>query len=207
MDPLSVSASIIAVIQIATVVSTHCMQYVKSAKNVEGEILILVREIGGLKIVLDTLERTLDRGKLLHDTSLQLQENGPSNASSTCTTLINTNNDSNADDLNDPYLLPTFRKLCEMGKIFDECNEKLKKLANDIAPPKAIEHQTKKDALIRALRWPLKESSMRRVLNDISNYITFFSLALSLDETYVTFTHCIAEVRSNVRKGMPHLIF
>ena len=80
-----------------------------------------------------------------------------------------------------------------MGKVFDECEEKLKKLANDIAPPKAIEHRTKKEALIRALKWPMKESSMRRVLEDISNYITFFSLALSLDETYAAPSHSIAE--------------
>ena len=197
MDPLSISASIIAVIQITTVVSTHCMQYVKSAKNIEGELLILVREIGGLKIVLDTLKRTLDRGKLLHNATPQLQGNGLSNASST---LVNTNNDNNgnADNLDDPYLLPTLRKLCEMGKVFDECKEKLRKLANDIAPPKAVEHRTKKEALIRALKWPLKESSMRRVLDDISNYITFFSLALSLDETYVLFSPCRHfEVRAN----------
>lgn len=183
MDPLSISASIIAVIQITTVVSTHCMQYVKSAKNVEGELLVLVREIGGLKIVLDTIKRTLDRGKQLHNTTLQLQGNVLSNSSSTLVSTSNDNN-GNADDLDDPYLLPTLRKLCEMGKVFDECKEKLRKLANDIAPPKALQHRTKKEALIRALKWPMKESSMRRVLDDISNYITFFSLALSLDETY-----------------------
>ncbi|EEA19856.1 hypothetical protein TMatcc_009997 [Talaromyces marneffei ATCC 18224] len=187
MDPLSISASIIAVIQITTVVSTHCMQYVKSAKNVEGELLILVREIGGLKIVLDTLKHVLDRGKELHDRNLQLQGSGSSSAS----TSANTNNgvDGDAYDLNDPYLLPTLRKLCEMGKVFDECEEKLKKLANDIAPPRAFEHRTKKEALIRALRWPMKESSMRRTLEDISHYITFFSLALSLDETITKDTH------------------
>ncbi|KAF3385972.1 Ankyrin repeat and KH domain-containing protein 1 [Talaromyces pinophilus] len=185
MDPLSISASIIAVIQITTVVSTHCMQYVKSAKNVEGEAMILVREVGGLKIVLETLKRTLDRGKLLHNATPRLQGNGLSNSSST---LVNTNNDNNgnADDLDDPYLLPTLRKVCEMDKMFDECKEKLSKLANDIAPWKALEHRTTKEALIRALKWPLKESSMRKVLDDISNYITYFSLALSLDETNAT---------------------
>jgi hypothetical protein len=171
------------------------MQYVKSARNVEGELLILVREIGGLRIVLDTLKNVLDRGNQLHNMNLQLTQGSGSSGAST---LVNTNNGSNgnADDLNEPYLLPTLRKLCEMGKVFDECEEKLKKLAHDIAPPKASEHRTKKEALIRALRWPMKESSMRRILEDISQYITFFSLALSLDETYVLFL-LVVEVRAN----------
>ena len=62
MDPLSVTASVIAVIQLVSVVSTHCMQYIKSAKNTKSLILRLVQELGGLQIVLRTLEDLTERG-------------------------------------------------------------------------------------------------------------------------------------------------
>lgn len=178
MDPLSVGASIIAVIQITTTVSKSCMAYIRSAKNVEGELLRLVREIGGLRIVLHTLKSVLKRAKQLPKEHIQVEDGDTSDDS-----ILQ--RDDNGQEVEDPYLLPTLRRMCELKSVFDECRDKLKKLADDIKPPKAFQHRTKTETLIRALKWPMKESSMRSILEDINNYITLFSLALSFDTAYV----------------------
>jgi hypothetical protein len=159
MDPLSVSASIIAVLQIASSVTSFCMQYVRSAKNAKAELLRLVQELGGLQIVLTTLKQLTERGT------------DPSAASE------------------DPYLLPTLRKLCDLEYVFQECLRKLKQLERDIAPQ--LDNSTlplsKKEAIIRVLKWPIKEAYMKSIMDEINEYITLFSLALTLDETYVTY--------------------
>jgi hypothetical protein len=167
MDPLSVSASIIAVLQIATSVSSFCMQYVRSAKNAKAELLRLVQELGGLQIVLTTLKQLTERG-----TDSSQSEGGLQSTAS-----------------EDPYLLPTLRKLCGLEHVFQECLRKLKQLERDITPQldASTSPLTKKEAIIRALRWPIKEVYMKSIMDDINEYITLFSLALTLDETYVTY--------------------
>ncbi|EED14280.1 ankyrin repeat and socs box protein, putative [Talaromyces stipitatus ATCC 10500] len=157
MDPLSVTASVIAVIQITSVVSTQCMQYVKSAKNTKSRILRLVQELGGLQIVLGTLEDLAKRSS--H--ALQDQGNDPDEES---------------------YLLPTIHRLCQLEHVFEECLRKLKQLERDITPTSQA-NLTKKESFFRALQWPLKEAYMRNIMDDINHYISLFSLALTLDTT------------------------
>lgn len=157
MDPLSITASVIAVIQITTVVSSHCMQYVRSAKNTKSLILSLVQELGGLQIVLTTLRDLTDRDYC---------EPG----------------DTDAESVDKTYLLPTLRKLVELEHVFKECLDKLEQLERDIAPT-SKQHLTKKEAFFRALNWPIKEAYMKNIMRDISEYISLFSLALTLDET------------------------
>lgn len=94
MDSLSVTASLIAVIQVASVVSTHCMQYVKSAKNTKSLILKLVQELGRLEIVLVTLEQLAQR------------------SSSPLT-------DGYDDSEDASYLLPTLQKLVQLEYVFE----------------------------------------------------------------------------------------
>lgn len=157
MDPLSITASLIAVIQLTTVVSSHCMQYVRSAKNTKSLILSLVQELGGLQIVLTALKQLTDR---------EYCELG----------------DTDEDSVDKTYLLPTLRKLVELEYVFEECLRKLEQLERDIAPT-SKEHLSKRDAFFRALNWPIKEAYMKNIMRDISSYISLFSLALSLDET------------------------
>jgi hypothetical protein len=162
MDPLSVTASVIAVIQIASVISTHCMQYIKSAKNTKSLILRLVQELGGLQIVLRTLEELTERG----------------------THVIQNGEDGDAEETS--YLLPTLHKLCQLEYVFEECLRKLEQLERDITPSSQV-NLTKKESFFRALHWPLKEAYMKNIMDDINHYIALFSLALTLDETYFLF--------------------
>ncbi|RAO72488.1 uncharacterized protein BHQ10_008500 [Talaromyces amestolkiae] len=158
MDPLSVTASVIAVIQITSVISTHCMNYVKSARNTKSLILRLVQELGGLQIVLRTLEELTQRG----------------------THVLQNGEDSDAEEKS--YLLPTLHKLCQLEYVFEECLRKLEQLERDIMPTSQA-NLTKKESFLRALHWPLKEAYMRNIMDDINHYISLFSLALTLDET------------------------
>lgn len=169
MDPLSVSASIIAVIQIASVVSTHCMQYIKSAKNSKTLILRLVQELGGLQIVLRTLEDLTERG----------------------THVLQNGEDKDAEETS--YLLPTLHKLCQLEYVFDECIRKLEQLERDIVPSSEV-NLSKKESFFRALHWPLKEAYMKSIMEDINHYIALFSLALTLDETYFLFPPSANEI-------------
>ncbi|QGA21503.1 hypothetical protein EYB26_009214 [Talaromyces marneffei] len=158
MDPLSVTASVIAVIQIASVVSTHCMHYIKSARNTKSLILRLIQELGGLQIVLRTLEDLTQRG----------------------THVLQNGEDEDAEE--ESYLLPTLHKLCQLEYVFEECLRKLEQLERDIVPSSQVS-LTKKESFFRALHWPLKEAYMRNIMDDINHYIALFSLALTLDET------------------------
>lgn len=162
MDPLSVCASIIAVLQITSSVSSTCMQYVRSAKNAKIELLRLIQELGGLQIVLTTLKELTERER-----SLVEDEKG----------LLSTSGER--------YILPTLGRLCKLEYVFEECLRKLRQLERDITPPINEFSPSKKEAIIRALRWPIKEAYMRSILDDINRFITLFSLALTLDETYV----------------------
>jgi hypothetical protein len=163
MDPLSVTASIVAVLQLASSLSSFCMQYVRSAKNAKAELLRLVQELGGLQIVLTTLKKLTDQGA----NSSQNEGGLQSTASE------------------DQSLFPTLRKLCDLEYVFQECLRKLEQLERDIAPQlnNSTSPVSKKEAIIRALRWPLKEAYMKSIMDDINEYITLFSLALTLDET------------------------
>ncbi|KAH8689939.1 ankyrin repeat-containing domain protein [Talaromyces proteolyticus] len=157
MDPLSVTASLIAVIQITTVVCGHCMQYVRSAKNSKTLILGLVQRLGGLQIVLATLE--------------ELTKRDSTEAS-----------DNNVDSIGKECFLPTLHRIRDMEDLFKECLQKLEQLETDISPPK---HQnlSKREALLKALHWPIKEAYMKKIMEDITEYISLFSFALTLDET------------------------
>lgn len=159
MDPLSVTASVIAIIQITSVVSTHCMNYVKSARNTNSLIPRLVQEVGGLQIVLKTVEDLTQRG----------------------THVLQNGEDSDAEETS--YLLPTLHKLCQLEHVFKECLRKLEQLERDITPWSQA-NLTKKESFLRQLHWPLKEAYMRNIMDDINHYISLFILALTLDETY-----------------------
>lgn len=154
MDPISVITSVLGVIEVTHMVTTRCMRYIKSARNVNEEALRIIREVGGLKIVLNTIEQVLDRGKQLQEArdgdSPGSKEGGTEDTTSlsqpTPTTTTGTK-----DEREDPYLLLTLRNICELKDLFDECKNKLEKLANEIEPPKPAEECTKKKALKRAL--------------------------------------------------------
>src|ERR1700742_4159553 len=55
MDPLSVTASVVALIDISAKTLSECYRYISKARKAPGEITRAINEINGLKGVLETL--------------------------------------------------------------------------------------------------------------------------------------------------------
>src|SRR5271170_6274610 len=55
-DPLSMTASVIAVVEISNSVISHCYQYVTKAYNAQNDVLRLINVVSSLKDILDDLD-------------------------------------------------------------------------------------------------------------------------------------------------------
>ena|SRR5579859_1092985 len=88
-DPLSITASVIAVVAISKSILSACYGYIRSAKNAQTDIIKTVNGISGLKSILGRLQETV--AKQIHDESpsplikLLGTESGPIN---TCRTAL-----------------------------------------------------------------------------------------------------------------------
>lgn len=63
-----------------------------------------------------------------------------------------------------------------------KCSSSLAKLKGKIEP-------SVRKWGFQALKWPLQKSEFKDIINDIERYKTLFSLALQVDQTYVTYIH------------------
>lgn len=63
MDPLSISASVVAIIQVTTDLITGSQSYYKSVKNSPKEIAELVDELESFDVVLQSLRDTSQRAE------------------------------------------------------------------------------------------------------------------------------------------------
>lgn len=86
MDPLSVSASLIAVIQITGSIISFCYDYRQSAKHASKEIVQISDELNSLRDILDSLLRLAEKAEVegglngvsqLSTFQLLLKDDGP----------------------------------------------------------------------------------------------------------------------------------
>ena len=61
MDPLSITASVITVIQIAGTISSICKDYITTVKDAPKDLRRVAIEVGSIKSVLEVLEFFSDR--------------------------------------------------------------------------------------------------------------------------------------------------
>lgn len=131
MDPISVITSVLGVIEVTHTVTTRCIKYIKSARNVYEEALRLLKEVGCLKIVLNAIEQVLQRGRELQETGYGSSSGAEAGGSAVTTSLPQlTPTTDTEDEHEDPYLLPTLRKIYQLKELFDECKNKMEKLGN-----------------------------------------------------------------------------
>lgn len=82
---------------------------------------------------------------------------------------------------------PNGSKLAVSRSLFDDLERCISTLAN---LKKVIEPRTTQKPMkifgLRALKWPLKRAEVDASINDIRRYRSLFSLALQVDELYVT---------------------
>ena len=62
MDPLSLAASVIAIIQLADRIISVCKDYVTTVKDAPNDLRTIFIEVGSVKCVLELLELVISRG-------------------------------------------------------------------------------------------------------------------------------------------------
>ena len=62
MDPLSLTASVIAIIQLADRIISVCKEYVTTVKDAPNDLRVIIIEAGSVKCVLELLELLIPRG-------------------------------------------------------------------------------------------------------------------------------------------------
>lgn len=167
MDPLSLTASIIAVLQVSGQISSYCFKYIRLCKDARHDPLRLFREIGGLYMILTTLKNMAERK--------ETSENEPHSPP--------------PYQGEDVSLFPTLQQLCQLHDVLEACHHRLEKLEKELSVPfhSTSKLRTRAGIIIHTLTWPLKEGELRKVLSEIHQFINIFTLALTIDETSVQY--------------------
>jgi hypothetical protein len=156
MDPLSMTASIIAVLQAASSVLSVCYDYRAAVKSTPWGLAKATEEIRDLRNVLESLETLSKRveARKQHDAEKSLstfrlicsKDKGPLNA----------------------------------------CLLELNRLQKKLGSPKWVnELGRKRRALIQAIGWQIKDREIQESLEILDRYKSSLNLALTAGETYV----------------------
>ena len=154
MDPLSITASIVAVLQATNAVISVCYDYSAALKGAPWELSKVADELKGLRDVLESLA-----------------------------TLANTaaNADSTAQSR-----LPTLEQVCDSktdSGPLASCLSEIDRIYTKLIPPSwSGKDGSKRQALIKALGWPLKAKDTQKALENISKFKSILTLALASDQ-------------------------
>lgn len=153
MDPLSITASVIAVLQATSAVLSICYDYSSAVKGSLWELPKLIDEVRDLRNVLETLEQL----------SRQSDDQEDSAAKRRLPSL-------------QLLCVP------ETG-LLARCLSELAVLEQKLKPPRwSGPAGSKRRALIQATAWPLKIEALEKTLSTIGRFKTTLSLALTADE-------------------------
>lgn len=154
MDPLSITASIIAVLQATNAVISICYDYSSSVKQSNWQLPKVIEEVKGLRNVLETLE-------LLCKTA-ESADPGPGSRL--------------------PILKLLCSSDAGRGLLVD-CLRELNLLKERLSPPSwAGPDGSRRRALVQAVGWPLKEGDTKKALDRIGRYKATLTLAVTADQ-------------------------
>ena len=152
MDPLSVTASIITVLQAANAVISVCYDYSAAIKNSPWELPRVIEEVKSLRNVLETLDQLAKRAESADPaTEAQLPA---------------------LKLLCEPVAGPLAMTLVELEALE-------KKLA---PPSWSGQAGSRRRAIIQVLGWPLKEGDTKKILENIERFKTTLNLAITADQ-------------------------
>ena len=152
MDPLSINASIIAVLQATHAVISVCYDYRSAVKNSSWELPKVIDELTSLRNILETLERLARKAESADPVAESRLPNlkwlceGPAGPLVTC---------------------------------LKEVEALEKKLA---PPPWSGQAKSKRSAFIAALGWPLKKEDTKKTLENIERSKNTLNLAITGDQ-------------------------
>ncbi|KAL9119964.1 MAG: hypothetical protein Q9187_003483 [Circinaria calcarea] len=154
MDPLSITASIITVLQATNVVISICYDYSSSVKQSNWQLPKVIEELKNLRNVLETLEPLARTAESTNP--------GPESRLPTLKLLCSPD---------------TGR-----GLLFD-CLEELNILKDKLSPPSwAGPDGSKRRTLVLAIGWPLKEGETKKALDNLESYKATLALAITVDQ-------------------------
>lgn len=158
MDPLSITASIIAVLQATNAVIAVCSDYSAVLKSAPWELSKVIDELKGLQAVLGNLVKL-------------------------ATSAVD------ADPTTARSRLPTLELLCDSTTSsgpLTRCLDEINQIKNKLSPPSwSGKDGSKRQAIIQALGWPLRETDTRRSLENIGGFKSTLALALTTDQASV----------------------
>ena len=152
MDPLSVTASVISVIQAAQAVISICCDYRSCVKGSSWEVSRILEDTRSLRSILQNLEGLADKA----EASGSAEQSRLPALRSLC----------------DP-------DTGILSSCFAELEELTRKLA---PPGLSGSTGSKRRGLVEALSWPLKKKDTEKVLDSIARYKDTISIAVHADQ-------------------------
>ena len=152
MDPLSITTSIIAVLQATNAVISVCYDYSTAVKDSSWELPRVTEEVKSLRNVLEALEQLAKKA-----------ESADQSAKTQLPTLRL---------LCEPDVGPLVMCLAEMEALE-------KKLT---PPSWSGRVGSKRRALVQALSWPLREGDTKKILENIGRFKVTLNLAMTVDQ-------------------------
>jgi hypothetical protein len=140
MDPISLTASAIAILQISGTIINLCYNYRSRVKNAAKEASRIVNELNSLRSVIESLFI------ILEDESAKFTEHS------------------------------ALEKLAQDNGSLTRCISELKALERKLEPREGWR------AARAAIFWPLKESDMKKFLQDVERTKSTTQLALAVDQ-------------------------
>lgn len=156
MDPLSITASIITVLQTTSQVLSICYDYAAAAKGSSWGLSRVIEELKSLRNVLESLQQLSDdaqgtdplaRSRLPRLRALSDPDHGP---------------------------------LASCRKELNHLTEKLR------PPSWAAGDGTRRKAFVQSLSWPLKEGDTKKILQDIERFKGTLNLTMNADHIILT---------------------
>jgi hypothetical protein len=160
MDPLSVSAGIIAVVQATNSVISFCFDFYSAVKDRPWGLTRLIQETAQLRDVLESLRNVAE----LAETQAMLETNATA-----------------AENR-----LPMLKLLCKPSGALETCLQELERLRNKLTSTKGhkstIEIGKLSKAVIQAIGWRMKKEDIEKTVQMLERFKTTFNLALTADK-------------------------
>ena len=155
MDPLSVTASVIACLQAANSIVSVCLDYRAALDQVPWGLAKAIEDVRDLRNVLETLESVADRA----------------------------DSQSLKADSYHKRQWASLQLLCSDHGPLQNCTAELNRLEKKLCEPKWAQNLGKRrKALIQAVGWQIRDSDVKESLKTIGRYKATLTLALTADE-------------------------
>lgn len=141
MDPVSLTANIVAILHVANRVITLCKKFLEAVRDAPCDIRLILVEVSTLRAILDNLHFLVSEG------------HGP----------------------------PTLSALTRDHGPIKGCQKAIAELESLLPPESVFATDSKRNALLAAVKWTMKDAKARALLDELREYKITINLALTTD--------------------------